>query len=403
MKGRALSHSIPVTQIHHESNGPTLLQGRIKVSYLRNVKSIHTATSIVLVVLYAFWLSACGSSQEIVFVEPGIKPTLAETLDAYLDANIQDTSPGMAILVVKNGQVDYIGTKGMANQHTALSIQSDTGFRLGSTSKTLTALAVMQMYEMNRLTPDDSILQFLPELSSSWQEITIHHLLCHQSGIPDFYNDFDIEGWPDGISNQDIVDYFANHDELEFAPGTNGDYSNTGYVLLAEIVSRLSGVRFADYMDDNFFRPLGMKHSYVADEFSLAMFNEALNFAEYSTLFGRNFFATGSSGVASSLDDMTLFMDALLNEKIVKTETLELMQQHYTLDLFLGSDYSYGLMVDPTGADAFAHAGRNDGFVTWMLINRENRLRLVILGNGGAQTGNHSYITGLIDQFYGHQ
>ena len=133
------------------------------------------------------------------------------------------------------------------------------------------------------------------------------------------------------------------------------------------------------------------------------MFNEALNFAEFSTLSGRNFFVTGASGVVSSLDDMTIFLDALLSEEIVKSETLELMQQQYTPNLFLGSDYGYGLMVDPTGADAFAHRGSNDGFVTWMLVNRENRLRLVILGNGGAQTGNHNYLTGLIDQYYGHQ
>jgi CubicO group peptidase (beta-lactamase class C family) len=363
----------------------------------------HTGKTVVLAMLYALWLSACGSSQEIDFVEPGIKSTLAETLNVYLDANIQDTSPGVAILVVKDGEVDYVGTKGMANKHTALSIHSDTGFRLGSISKTLTALAVMQLYERGRLTLGDSILQFLPELPSSWQEITIHHLLCHQSGIPDFTNDLGIESWPDGVTNQDIVDYFATHDDLEFAPGANGEYSNTGYVLLAEVVSRLSGVRFADYMQDHFLHPLGMHQSYVADEYSISMFNEALNFAEFSTLFSRKFYVTGASGVVSSLDDMTLFMDALLNEEIVNAETLDLMQQQHTPNLFLGSHYGYGLMVDTTGADAFAHRGRNDGFVTWMLVNRENRLRLVILGNGGAQTGNHNYLTGLIDQFYGHQ
>ena len=188
------------------------------MSYLRNARLVHTAKIIILGVLYAFWLSACGSSQEVEFVTPGIKPTLAETLDAYLDANIQDMSPGMAILVVKDEVVDYVGTKGMANKYTALSIQSDTGFRIGSMSKTFTALAVMQLYEFERLTPDDLILQFLPELPSSWHEITIHHLLAHQSGIPDFYNDFVVESWPDGLTNDDIVDYFTNNDELEFAP-----------------------------------------------------------------------------------------------------------------------------------------------------------------------------------------
>lgn len=100
---------------------------------------------------------------------------------------------------------------------------------------------------------------------------------------------------------------------------------------------------------------------------------------------------------------MTFFLDALLNDQIVNGETISLMQQHYTRDLMLGSNYGCGLMVDPTGADAFAHTGRNDVFVAWMLVNRDNRLRLVILGNRGAQTGNDNYLTGLIDQFYGHQ
>jgi len=79
------------------------------------------------------------------------------------------------------------------------------------------------------------------------------------------------------------------------------------------------------------------------------------------------------------------------------------MQQHHSLDLLPGSDYGYGLLLDQTGADAFAHTGRNDGFVTWMLVNRDTGIRLVILGNGGAPTGNHGYLTRLVDQFYGHQ
>ena len=349
----------------------------------------------------AILLFACGEEHN--FVATGPQATLTETLDKYLDTNLDDNSPGMAILVIKDGEVAYVGTKGMANKHTGLSITSDTGFRLASVSKPFTALAVMQLYEQQLLTFEDPIISILPELPSSWQKITIHHLLSHQSGIPDFTNDMGIESWPDGVTNQNIIDYFTTHDVLEFEPGTKGDYSNTGYVLLAEIVSRVSGVRFADYMENSLFRPLGMNHSYVADEYSTPLSNEARNYAKYTTLSGRKFYVTGASGVVSSLDDMKLFIGALLDGKIVKAETLELMLQHHTLDLLSGSDYGYGLMVDPTGMDAFAHTGGNDGFRTWMLINRDNNLRLVILGNGGDQTGNHNYLTGLIDQFYGHQ
>lgn len=368
-----------------------------------NPKSTQTAAKVLEILFLTLWLSACSNTREIEFVEPGIQSTLAETLDAYLNANIGDTSPGMAILVVKDGVVTYSGTKGMANKHTALAIQSDTGFRLASISKTFTALAVMQLVEQQRLSPDDSILQFLPEFSSAWQDITIHQLLSHRSGIPNFDTGFGIESIPDGVTNHYVIDYFATHDGLDFEPGTNGQYSNTGYVLLAEIVSRLSGLSFAEYLAVSIFRPLGMNQSYAADEYSIPLLNEALNYAEFSTLNGINFYITGSSGVVSSLDDMAIFMDALLHEGIVTTKTLELMQQHYTLDLLPGSDYGYGLLLDQSGGDAFAHTGGHDGFLTWMLVNRDTGIRLVILGNGGSQTANHGYLTQLVDQFYDQQ
>lgn len=371
--------------------------------YLKNSSSIQKSAVVVKIVFLTFLLNACGNTRETAVVETGIQSTLAETLDAYLHANIEDTSPGMAILVVKDGEITYVGTKGMANKHTALSIQSDTGFRLASISKTFTALAVMQLIEQQRLLPDDSILQYLPEFSASWQDITIHHLLSHRSGIPDFANDFGIENWPDGVTNQDVIDYFTTHDMLEFEPGTNGEYSNTGYVLLSEIVSRLSGLSFADYLAINVFGPLGMNHSYVADEHSIPLLNEALNYAEFSTFYGLSFYITGSSGVVSSLDDMSIFLEALLNERIVTAGTLGLMQTHHTLDLMPGSDYGYGLILDPTGIDAFAHTGGNDGFLTWMLVNRDTGIRLVILGNGGDQTANHDYLTQLVDNFYDQQ
>ncbi len=365
-----------------------------------NPQSLQNSVTAAKVLLLTLLLNACSNTGKVAVVEPGIQATLAETLDLYLDANIEETSPGMAILVVKDGVVSYSGTRGMANKHTTLSIQSDTGFRLASISKTFTALAVMQLVEQQSLSPADPILLFLPELSTAWQDITIHHLLSHQSGIPDFANGFGTERLPDGVTNQDVIDYFATHDRLEFEPGTNGQYSNTGYVLLTEIVSRLSGLYFAEYLAMNIFRPLGMINSYVADEHSVPLQNEALNYAELTTLDGIRFFVTGSSGVVSSLDDMALFMDALLSEGIVTTETLKVMRQPHTLDLLPGSDYGYGLLLDQSGKDAFAHSGGHDGFLTWMLVNRDTGIRLVILGNGGDRTANHGYLTRLIDQFY---
>ncbi len=352
----------------------------------------------------AILLSACGEHN---FIETGVQATLTETLDRYLDTNLDDNSPGMAILVIKDGEVTYIGTKGMANKHTSLSITSDTGFRLGSLSKTFTAIAIMQLYEQQLLTVEDSIITFLPELPSSWQGITIHHLLSHQSGIPDYFNDFNGVGnniWPDGVTNQDVLAYFSSNDRLEFEPGTKGEYSNTGYLLLAEIVSRVKGVRFADYMENNLFHPLAMKDSYIADEYSVHRPNDALNYAEFDTYYGLNFYTHGGQAQVSSLKDMQLFINALLQNEIVTKETFNLMTQNHTVGLFEGTtNYGYGFVINPKNTNDFGHGGGFDGFITYMALRNDANWQMVILSNGGAQTGNHGYLIDLVDQFYGVQ
>ena len=367
-------------------------------------ESIHSSAINYLVMLSLFLLSACSTSinnPEINFVEPGIKATLALTLDAYLESNIEDTSPGMAILVIKDGEVTYENAKGMANKHTGLSITSDTGFRLGSISKTFTAIAIMQLYEQQLLTLEESIITLLPELPSSWQGITIHHLLSHQSGIPDYLNDLGIDSWPDGVTNQDVLEYFSSNDGLEFEPGTKGEYSNTGYLLLAEIVSRLSSVSFADYMENNLFQPLGMNNSYIADEYSVHRPNDALNYAEFNTYFGLNFYTTGAQAQVSSLNDMHLFINALLQGEIVTKDTFNLMIQSHTVGLFEGTtNFGYGFVINPNNTNDIGHGGGFDSFITYMALRNDASWQMVILSNGGAQTGNHGYLTDLVDQFY---
>ena len=353
----------------------------------------------------AILLAACAEEHN--FVAPGPQATLTETLDRYLATNLDDNSPGMAILVIKDGEVTYKNAKGMANKHTGLFITSDTGFRLASVSKTFTAIAIMQLYEQQLLTVEDSITTFLPELPSSWQGITIHHLLSHQSGIPDYFNDFNGVGnniWPDGVTNQDVLEYFSSNDRLEFEPGTKGEYSNTGYLLLAEIVSRVSGVRFADYMEKNIFQPLGMKDSYIADEYSVHRPNDALNYAEFDTYYGLNFYTHGTQAQVSSLKDMQLFINALLQGEIVTEETFNLMIQSHTVGLFQRTtNYGYGFVINPNNTNDFGHGGGFDGFVTYMALRNDTNWQLVILSNDGAQSGNHGYLIDLVEQFYGVQ
>ncbi len=205
-------------------------------------------------------------------------------------------------------------------------------------------------------------------------------------------------GWMDGQTNQDILNYYINHNSLDFQPGSDSEYSNSGYHLLAKIITRASGIRYEEFVQENILSPLKMSNSYVTDESTTPRANDALNYANQTTFSGQDNFTNGANGVVSSVNDMQLFMRGLLAGEIVMAENLETMLEHHTLNLFAGADYGYGFLLDPTGKDAFQHTGGHDGFITIMSINRENNRLVVLLGNGGEATGNHGYLLSLISQ-----
>jgi CubicO group peptidase (beta-lactamase class C family) len=348
-------------------------------------------------------LSACQShtsKHKRVLIQTSIKVSLEETIDTFLARNFSDDSPGIGILVLKEGQVVYKNGRGLANKHSNRAITSETGFRLASVSKPFTALAVMQLFEKRLLFLEDSILKFLPELPSKWSNINIHHLLSHQSGIPDINNtrDLPFKDWLD--TNKQAIEYFKVNDSLKFVPGTQAEYSNSGYVLLAEIVSRVSGQRFSDYMQNHFFYPLKMNNSYIADEYSKSLESDALNYAEFATLKGQNVQTYGSSGQVSSLNDMALFVEALLNEKIVEKKTFALMTQKHSLNIFDDLAYGYGWLLVPKVAGIYAHGGSNDGFLTNIELKTNLGIHLVFLSNSGHIEEHFKYIGNLIIDFY---
>lgn len=134
--------------------------------------------------------------------------------------------------------------------------------------------------------------------------------------------------------------YRRHGKKLQFISDSQLKYSNSGYLLLAEIIERINGQRFEDYMINNFFIQNGMLNSYIADEFSFSNSTDALNYAESSQLWGINIYTNGSDGQISSIDDMDIFVQSLLSNSIVSADTLNLMRKVYS-NLEQGN-YGYG-------------------------------------------------------------
>ena len=354
----------------------------------------------------ALLLFSCGGGgsgdekRELIDTEVGV--TLEQTLNDYMQANIDDNGPGIAILVIKDGALIYSGEKGLADEIKNEAITADSGFKLASMSKVFTSIAIMQLYEQGLLSFNDPILDYIPELPSSWQSITIHHLLTHQSGIPDWINDIDYYSWPDGVTNQDVITYFTDHDELTLIPGTKAQYSNSGYILLSEIVSRLAGLSFADYMRVNVFEPLAMDNSYINDarvDVNVKS-NIALNYAKFTTQFERTLYVNGPSGMVSSTHDLHTFVSAILNNEIIDNESLTMMMTHHTrqMDAIGTNHYGYGMVLEPSNNDVFRHGGSMDGFETEIRVNMATGDAVVILSNHGR--GHQGQVINLISTFY---
>jgi CubicO group peptidase (beta-lactamase class C family) len=313
--------------------------------------------------------------------------TMADQLGTALATAAPD-QPGVSVLVMQDGVETYSAQRGMANTLTRTTVSRSTGFRLASVSKPFTAVAVMQLVEQGRLTLADSILDHLPELPASWRPITLEHLLSHQSGIVDIFNDF----WTPAVFNNMTLDglltYLSTSQRtLEFAPGTRGDYSNTGFMLLAKIVERRTGKRFGQHMAEAVFQPAGMLGSYINDEFQPIKPGDALNHGDRTTFYGFTTYFKGSMAQVSSADDFLHFFQALLAGRLVKPETLADMWRRRAV-LVGGGAMGLGFFLTANGV---THQGEWDSFYTVMSIDTQRKRAWTVLTNSGAI--GHSQVT----------
>lgn len=332
--------------------------------------------------------SAASSSSNVNSSRSSVAATeLSKKIDDYLLAHQAADLAGVSVLVEKNGQVVYSGGRGMADIESGVSITSTTGFRLASVSKPFTAIAVMQLVERGDLKVSDSLLDYIPELPSSWRKITIQQLLSHRSGIPDIIND----GWhPDilnGLTHARLISYLIKNPRLEFEPGTQFDYSNTGYMLLATLIERKTGLSFPEYMQSNIFGPANMKGSYINDENQPIKYGDALNYARFRTYYGLVTYLKGSMAQVSSRDDFLNFFLAMRENKLISAQTLAEMS--VARSFYPGNKVGYGYGFGVSN-DYISHQGEWDGFETEMAIKKAQDIAFVILTNSGSVGRGHA-------------
>ncbi|MCH8287282.1 beta-lactamase family protein [candidate division KSB1 bacterium] len=302
--------------------------------------------------------------------------------DELLTKTFRKNAPGAAIAVIQNGKILFKKGYGLANLNTREPIETNTRFLLASVSKQFTAMAIMMLEEEGRLSFEDSVSLYFPEVPSFWKKIKIKHLLTHTSGIPDrFY----LIGYAEGYLNRDILDRLIQTRYLDFNPGARFKYSNSGYNLLAMIVEMISGKPFRTFLKERIFDPVGMIDTIVYDETEPVIENRAIAYAPRGRGYRPNdflLFTTGASGIFSSVEDLFKWDQTLYTEQLVSAKSIE---NAFTPHVRAGrrENYGFGWRITNNVEDikAVYHTGSLGGAHTILFRVPEKNFSIILLAN----------------------
>ena len=353
-------------------------------------------TSMILFLFGLLLFQSCSSDDD--EMVPEVQQDLTSMLNGLLEGEQSTERAGLAVLVRKDGNIVYQESRGLARTQGNRSINSDTGFRIGSITKTFTALAIMQLVEQDLISLEDKLLTIVPELSDAFQDITVAHLLAHRAGLLDYIDDNTDVTSLDGLTTSQIVDLIpiSGLENLMFPPGSAAEYSNTGYVFLALIIEKVSGMDYPTYMKTHIFDRVGMDNSFVISEnqhLGDVNDNYALNFGTEIKVKGFNSLIYGSSGIVSSTNDLNRFVEAISENELVTEASLQRMVVPLSSISWLG-DYGLGWILGTgtnywhqeanlTDSNDYWHIGGFDGYRSMLSINPDLDLEIVILTNNG--------------------
>ena len=312
----------------------------------------------------------------------------AAKIDQFFAQWDRADSPGAAVVVVKDGAVVYLHGYGCADLEHRIPITPQTLFDVASVAKQFTGLSVAMLVQQGKLSLDDEIHKHLPDVPDFGKPITINHLVHHASGLRDWpetlaLSDVDMEA---PITLDTILEMVRRQRELDFAPGEEEQYSNTGYNLLAATVAKVTGQSFRTWTDRNLFQPLGMKHTLVCDDPAEVVVNRASSYAPD----GKNRYhqvvsqlaAQGSSSLFISAEDMGRWLVNFQTARVGGKTAIELMQKPEALKNGEKRGYAFGLVLGKHHEmTTVSHGGSWAGYRSSMIWVPEKRFAAAILAN----------------------
>jgi len=354
------------------------------------------------------WRKACGAMFAISFLWSSCAVTNASDFDQKAAAAVDEVfgdfakpgSPGCALGVYRDGQIIYAKGYGLANLEENVPITPQSVFDIGSTSKQFTAASILLLEKQGKLSVNDDVRGHIPELPDYRQKITILHLLNHTSGLRDYLTLMELAGInTDSVTtDEDALRIIVRQKALNFAPGSDWLYSNTGFFLLSVIVKRVSGKTLREFAAENIFAPLQMTHTQYRDDHTSLIANRALAYDPKDKEGGYSlnvsyFEQTGDGAVHTSVEDLLKWDENFYSGQIGGKEFLSEIQEQGKLNSGKVLDYAKGLRIaEYRGLRTVSHGGSWGGYRAELLRFPEQHFSVACLCNlGSASPSNRAH------------
>jgi CubicO group peptidase (beta-lactamase class C family) len=315
--------------------------------------------------------------------------TQPEVAVDQLFAKWTSSTPGCAVGVAVGGKPVLMKAYGMADLEHDVRNTPDTIFEAGSVSKQFTALAVQLLASEGKLSLDDPVRKYIPELPDYNVRLTIRHMLSHTGGLRDWGSIESIAGWPRTTreyTHAHVLEIVSRQKALNFPPGTHWSYSNTGFNLAAIIVSRVSGMSFAEFSKQRIFTPLGMTHTSWRDDHTRIVKGRAIAYSQQ----GGDYHIEmpfenvhGNGGLLTTVGDLLIWNENFVNPKVGDAKLLKEMSEVGQFNDGKPLAYGLGLFVEEyRGVRNVYHSGSTAGYRAHLNRFPESRTSVAVLCNG---------------------
>ena len=319
-------------------------------------------------------------------------PLTSQVDELFAEWDTED-GPGAALGIFRDGRIVYAQGYGVANLDYGIPMTPKSVLRIGSISKQFVAMCIAILQEQGRLSFDDDIRIHLPEMRDYGEPITIRHLLHHTSGVREYLTLADLIGRPEGsvfgvYTTRELMELLARQEALDFESGDRFSYTNSGYFLLAEIVTRVSGMKASAFAAENVFGPLGMSHTRFYDDPNAIIPNKAQGYSPtpdggYRLDILRSE-VIGDLGVITTVEDLLHWDNNFYENKLGagSDDLIATMSERGRTAAGVELTYALGLEFGSyRGLSTMGHSGSAVGYVAQFLQFPEQRFSVVVLSN----------------------